>query len=191
MRILASAGSGWLRSAGGKQRRFVERAIYWRGFKVAIVGRPNVGKSSLFNRLVGGEKALVYDKPGVTRDCIHGEAQFGGITFQVLQRCYPTSEPEFSLEPKRSPLAPAELLRRCRSRTQLGLTTDLTCRERIKMCTRSRHPIPTMRQTSKTRGAKAFTRKSRWGRTSQLAESGGGQRTFSQRLLNTLPASSR
>jgi hypothetical protein len=103
MRILASAGSGWLRSAGSKQRKFVESAIYWRGFKVAIVGRPNVGKSSLFNRLVGGEKALVYDKPGVTRDCIHGEAQFGGITFQVLQRCYPTSEPEFRLEPKRSP----------------------------------------------------------------------------------------
>ena len=43
-----------------------------RGFRVAIIGRPNVGKSSLFNRLCGKQIALVYDKPGVTRDAIEG-----------------------------------------------------------------------------------------------------------------------
>lgn len=48
---------------------------------VAIVGRPNVGKSSLFNRLVGARKALVRDVPGVTRDRIEGEVDWAGRTF--------------------------------------------------------------------------------------------------------------
>jgi GTP-binding protein len=51
---------------------------------VAIVGRPNVGKSTLFNRLVGGRPALVEDVPGVTRDRRYGEAEFGGRRFRVV-----------------------------------------------------------------------------------------------------------
>jgi GTP-binding protein len=51
---------------------------------VAIVGRPNVGKSTLFNRLVGKKLALVDDRPGVTRDRREGEANFGPLRFRVI-----------------------------------------------------------------------------------------------------------
>ena len=53
-------------------------------FTVAIVGRPNVGKSTLFNRLVGRRLALVDDRPGVTRDRREGEAQLGDLAFKVI-----------------------------------------------------------------------------------------------------------
>jgi len=53
-------------------------------FTVAIVGRPNVGKSTLFNRLVGRRLALVDDRPGVTRDRREGEARLGDLTFTVI-----------------------------------------------------------------------------------------------------------
>ena len=51
---------------------------------VALVGRPNVGKSSLFNRLVGGRPALVEDVPGVTRDRRYGAADWGPRHFRVV-----------------------------------------------------------------------------------------------------------
>jgi GTP-binding protein len=51
---------------------------------VAIVGRPNVGKSTLFNRLVGKRLALVDDRPGVTRDRREGEANLLGLAFRVI-----------------------------------------------------------------------------------------------------------
>src|SRR5262245_41441295 len=51
---------------------------------VAVVGRPNVGKSTLFNRLVGGRPAMVEDTPGVTRDRRYGEVEFGGRRFRVV-----------------------------------------------------------------------------------------------------------
>ena len=51
---------------------------------VAIVGRPNVGKSTLFNRLVGKKVALVDDRPGVTRDRREGEAKLLGLEFRVM-----------------------------------------------------------------------------------------------------------
>ncbi|XP_049379249.1 uncharacterized protein LOC125844059 [Solanum stenotomum] len=52
--------------------------------KVAIVGRPNVGKSALFNRLVGGKKAIVVDEPGVTRDRLYGRSYWGNYEFMVV-----------------------------------------------------------------------------------------------------------
>src|SRR3977135_2396629 len=53
-------------------------------FTVAIVGRPNVGKATLFNRLVGRRLALVDDQPGVTRDRREGRAQLGDLSFAVI-----------------------------------------------------------------------------------------------------------
>ena len=53
-------------------------------FTVAIIGRPNVGKSTLFNRLAGKKLALVDDRPGVTRDRREGEAKLGDLAFKII-----------------------------------------------------------------------------------------------------------
>mgnify|MGYP001049253038 FL=1 len=51
---------------------------------VAIVGRPNVGKSTFFNRLTEERQAIVHDEPGVTRDRVYGHVNWGGRTFSIV-----------------------------------------------------------------------------------------------------------
>src|SRR4030088_2098888 len=58
-------------------------------FTIAIIGRPNVGKSTLFNRLVGRKLALVDDRPGVTRDRREGEARLGDLVLTVIDTAGP------------------------------------------------------------------------------------------------------
>src|ERR1700721_4173026 len=53
-------------------------------FTIAIIGRPNVGKSTLFNRLVGRKLPLVDGTPGVTRDRREGEARLGDLEFTII-----------------------------------------------------------------------------------------------------------
>jgi GTPase len=65
---------------------------------VAIVGRPNVGKSTLFNRLTGGRRALVDPTPGVTRDRIEGQARLGHLEFVAIDTAGLDDAPAEALE---------------------------------------------------------------------------------------------
>jgi len=73
---------------------------------LAIVGRPNVGKSTLFNRLVGSRRAIVGDEPGITRDRIYGEAEWTGRKLRVVDTG--------GIIPDDQALIPAEIFRQAR-----------------------------------------------------------------------------
>ncbi len=73
---------------------------------VAIVGRPNVGKSTLFNRLVGSRRAIVGDEPGITRDRLYGNAHWRGRDLRVVDTG--------GIIPDEKDLIPSEIFRQAR-----------------------------------------------------------------------------
>ena len=73
---------------------------------IAIVGRPNVGKSTLFNRLIGRRRAIVGDEPGITRDRLYGEAEWNGRKLRVVDTG--------GIIPEEKELIPAEIFRQAR-----------------------------------------------------------------------------
>lgn len=89
---------------------------------VAIVGRPNVGKSTLFNKLSGTRLAIVDDKPGVTRDRIYGECEWCGHSFTIVDTG--------GIEPKSNDIILAQMKRQAELAIDLAdvviLVTDLT-----------------------------------------------------------------
>lgn len=110
---------------------------------VAVVGRPNVGKSTLFNKLIGKRLSIVDNKPGVTRDRIYGDTEWCGKTMMLVDTG--------GIEPKTSDL----ILKKMRAQAELAidtasvivLVTDLTCgvtasdREVASMLQKSGKPV--------------------------------------------------
>jgi len=78
---------------------------------IAIVGRPNVGKSTLFNKLVGERRAIVEDTPGITRDRIYGETEWRGRKFAVIDTG--------GIEPKTDDI----ILKKMRAQAQIAIDT--------------------------------------------------------------------
>jgi GTP-binding protein len=73
---------------------------------VAIVGRPNVGKSTLFNRIVGSRRAIVGAEPGITRDRLYGDAEWGGRRLRIVDTG--------GILPEEKDLIPSEIYRQAR-----------------------------------------------------------------------------
>src|SRR6202040_3101122 len=73
---------------------------------LAIVGRPNVGKSTLFNRIVGSRRAIVGDEPGITRDRLYGDAEWRGRQIRIIDTG--------GIIPEDKDFIPAEIFRQAR-----------------------------------------------------------------------------
>ena len=73
---------------------------------IAIVGRPNVGKSTLFNRIVGSRRAIVGDEPGITRDRLYGDSEWGGRRLRIVDTG--------GILPEEKDLIPSEIYRQAR-----------------------------------------------------------------------------
>ena len=73
---------------------------------IAIVGRPNVGKSTLFNRIVGSRRAIVGDEPGITRDRLYGDTEWSGRRLRIVDTG--------GILPEEKDLIPSEIYRQAR-----------------------------------------------------------------------------
>lgn len=93
---------------------------------VALVGRPNVGKSTLFNRMVGQRQAIVEDTPGTTRDRLYGDAEWNGVQFTVVDTGgleIVESRKARSLQDRPAPLATAsaDFVREIRQQAEIAI----------------------------------------------------------------------
>jgi tRNA modification GTPase len=107
-----------LGEAAAEVRRLIDSAeagmVYRHGVRTAIVGRPNVGKSSLLNRLLGEDRAIVTPVPGTTRDTIEEVANVRGIPFHLIDtaglRQSPDPVEHLGIERSRRAIGQADLL---------------------------------------------------------------------------------
>ena len=98
--------SGRLRNSRGNGCGERDRDMEEKLPSLVIVGRPNVGKSTLFNRLTGTRRAIVTDEPGITRDRIYGECEWRGRVLEIVDTG--------GIIPDDKALIPTEILRQAR-----------------------------------------------------------------------------
>jgi len=110
-------------------------------FQIAIVGRPNVGKSTLFNRLCGRRKAIVGDEPGITRDRVYGSMHWNGRSIAVLDTG--------GLIPKAKDVIPKEVLAQVESAISESQLVLMVVDGRVGITPLDEQLLPMMRKTGK------------------------------------------
>jgi GTPase len=110
-------------------------------FQVAIVGRPNVGKSTLFNRLCGGRKSIVGDEPGITRDRIYGSVRWNNKSIAVLDTG--------GLIPEMHEAIPEKVFAQVEAAISESQLVLLIVDGRAGITTLDEHLLPMMRRTGK------------------------------------------
>ena len=103
---------------------------------IAIVGRPNVGKSTLFNRIVGSRRAIVGDEPGITRDRLYGDAEWEGRRLRIVDTG--------GILPEDKDFIPAEIFRQARVALEEAAAIIMTAA-----------PVPTLFQLAVSTTAKS------------------------------------
>jgi GTPase len=108
---------------------------------LAIVGRPNVGKSTLFNRLVGSRRAIVGDEPGITRDRLYGDSEWRGHAFRVVDTG--------GIIPEEKDLIPAEIFRQARLALEEAVAVVLVVDGRADLAAPDLELVRRLRKTGK------------------------------------------
>ena len=108
---------------------------------IAIVGRPNVGKSTLFNRLVGSRRAIAGDEPGITRDRIYGDSHWRGYEFRVVDTG--------GIIPEDKELIPSEIFRQARVALEEGAAIVMVVDARSELAAPDLELVRLLQKTGK------------------------------------------